>query len=182
MRLYSVTDGYIDYLHSEHKHVYSNKEDSRLNSRKYIGIVMEIGNYKYFVPLSSPKESDYEQINGERQIRKDSFLILRIVSSGERKNAQLKGTIRIANMIPVPDSELLLYDVDHEIDRKYKDLVQEELEYIRKNKDKIQKRAKTIYNKKKCGNAEKIMQFCLDYQDLERMHDEWISFMAKQGE
>lgn len=29
MRIYSVTDGYINYLQSEHPHVYSNKEAKR---------------------------------------------------------------------------------------------------------------------------------------------------------
>ena len=53
MKLYSVTDGYIDYLRSEHAHVYSNKENARVNTRKYIGVVVEIGTYKYYVPLQT---------------------------------------------------------------------------------------------------------------------------------
>lgn len=50
--------------------------------------------------------------------------------------------------------------------------------YIRKNGKKIEKRANTIYHKKKAGNTEKVMEYCLDYDDLERMHDEWLKFIG----
>ena len=132
MKLYSVTDGYIDYLRSEHEHVYSNKENARTNTRKYLGVVVKIENYKYYVPLSSPKKSDYIIQNGVCSIRKDSFLIFRMVSGSGNKQ-ELRGTIRFANMIPVPKDELILYDVNGEKDINYKNLVQEEIVFIRKN-------------------------------------------------
>ncbi|MBR1629326.1 MAG: type III toxin-antitoxin system ToxN/AbiQ family toxin [Lachnospiraceae bacterium] len=87
MKLYSVTDGYIDYLRSEHAHVYSNKENARVNTRKYIGVVVEIGTYKYYVPLSSPKEKDYFVEDGTKRIRRDSFLIFRIISQKRGKRS-----------------------------------------------------------------------------------------------
>ena len=174
MELYSVTDGYIDYLKSVHTHVYSNKEITRINTRKYLGVVFENNGYKYFIPLSSPKESDFIlDRGGKRIIRKDTYLILRIVSQ-KHDGDELRGTVRIANMIPVPDSELIYFDVEGEKDIKYKNLVMEELEYIRKYGNKIVSRAKNVYNKHKNGSKEKVMEYCLDYTDLERMHDEWI--------
>ena len=87
MKLYSVTDGYIDYLKSE---------------------------------------------DGVKHIKKDSFLLFRIISQKKEKK-ELRGTIRFANMIPVPDGELELYDVDGETDTNYKNLVIEEIMYIRKH-------------------------------------------------
>ena len=36
---------------------------------------------------------------------------------------ELKGTLRISHMIPVPESELHLYDMDNETDSTYKDRV-----------------------------------------------------------
>ena len=181
LRLYNVTDGYIDYLHSEHKHVYSNKENQRTHDRKYLGFVIDLETYRYYVPLSSPKASDYAVVEGKKEIRRDSFLIFRI-RSGEGENQEIRGTIRFANMIPVPDGELIAYDEEAETDEDYRNLVMEELMYIRKNADRIKSRAKTIYNKYKAGSTEPVMSYCLDYTDLERMHDEWIKAVTNVAE
>ena len=51
--------------------------------------------------MSSPKKSDYK----ENEIRKSIVPIVRIVSNEEKDNIPvLKGTLRISNMIPVPDN------------------------------------------------------------------------------
>lgn len=70
MRLYSVSDKYINYLRNSYPRIYSNKEDSRVHTRKYLGAVIELSGYKYYIPLSSPKlKHDYVMINGEKKIR-----------------------------------------------------------------------------------------------------------------
>ena len=177
LKLYNVTDGYIDYLQAVHKHVYSNKEDTRVNMRKYIGVVFRINNYKYFIPLSSPKEDDYiKEDNGDLRIRTDSFLIWRIIS-GTGINSELRGTIRIANMIPVPTSELIEYNINEETDKKYKDLVEEEQEYIRKIADPLIKRAKIVYKNKTHNNPAYIYNYC-----LERMHNDWLQLVSNSFE
>lgn len=61
---------------------------------------------------------------------------------------ELKGTLRISHMIPVPQSELLLYDIENEQDCTYKDLVQNEIIFIRKNQEKILANANFVSNKK----------------------------------
>ena len=61
MKICSVTDGYINYLRTYYPHVYMNKEDTRIHTRKYIGIVLSIDNINYYIPLSSPKlNKDYK--------------------------------------------------------------------------------------------------------------------------
>ena len=47
-------------------------------------------------------------------------------------------------MIPVPASELELYDYENEEDLTYKDLIHDEIIFIRKNKDKIMKNAQVM--------------------------------------
>ena len=39
----------------------------------------------------------------------------------------MKATLRLSHMIQVPESELELYDLDHEADTTYKDLVVNEM-------------------------------------------------------
>ena len=47
MQLYNVSDEYINYLREKFPRVYSNKENSRVHTRKYLGTVIEMEAYKY---------------------------------------------------------------------------------------------------------------------------------------
>lgn len=175
MRLYSISDEYINYIRKKFPRVYSNKEDTRIHTRKYLGAVIEIETHKYYIPLSSPKDKhDYIMVSGKKTIRKDSLIVMRIVAgTGEKK--ELKGTLQIGTMIPVPDEALELYDVGNEPDKAYKDLINEEIIYIRKNEKKIIKNAKVLYSKRKSGDENRVVQSCLDFVALEKECDNWKS-------
>ena len=118
----------------------SNKIDERTYHRKYIGIIEELNGFKYFVPLSSPKKKDYE--NGK--IRKDSLTTIYI-----KDTKNLFATLRFNNMIPVPESEIIDFDLNSEGDLHYKLIVFNELYFIRQNGTKIEKTARNLYNAKK---------------------------------
>ena len=182
MQLYSISDRYIKYLRDSFPRVYSNKEDLRIHTRKYLGVVLVIGEYKYYIPLSSPKaKHDYVEADGKRTIRKDSLIVMRIVSGPPGKQ-ELKGTLQIGTMIPVPDSEIELYDVEGELDKKYKNLILEELIFIRKNEAKIVKNAKVLYSKKKFGDTKnKVIASCLDFIAAEDECDKWIKGHIKES-
>jgi len=53
LKLYAVSDEYIHYLRVENNiiHVLYNKEGHRTHDRKYVGVVISIGDYQYFAPL-----------------------------------------------------------------------------------------------------------------------------------
>ena len=59
MKLYAVTDEYIDYLRKFDSKVYDNKEDKRKVMRKYLGIVLTINETNYYIPMSSPNWKKY---------------------------------------------------------------------------------------------------------------------------
>ncbi len=173
MQLYSISDEYISYLRKNFPRVYSNKENVRIHTRKYLGAVIEINDYKYYIPLSSPKDKhDYLMVDGKKTIRKDSLVVMRIVS-GTGENRELKGTLQIGTMIPVPADALELYDVDNEPDQAYKDLVNEEIIYIRKKEKSIIKNAKVLYSKRQSGEENRVVQNCLDFKALEVECDNW---------
>ena len=46
-KLYSVSDDYVEWLRKEFPNVYSNKINSRTHTRKYLGVVLQIGQYHY---------------------------------------------------------------------------------------------------------------------------------------
>lgn len=167
LNLYSISDKYIKYLKQFDERIYDNKEDVRIQTRKYIGIVLTVNDYNYYIPMSSPKKSDY--IDYEKKIiRKDTKTIIRI----QDKN-RLYGTLRISNMIPVPITELEPYIVANEIDLKYKDVILGELRYINNNTNKIIKNAKIVYNQKIKNEDIGYIKNTVDFKMLEEKLKEW---------
>ena len=172
LKLYSVSDEYVEWLRKDFPNVYSNKIDARTHTRKYLGVVLQIGKYSYYIPMSSPKDSDY-QIAGENRVIKKSIVpIIRIVVKNVAGDKELKGTLRISHMIPVPDTDLELYDLENETDSTYKDLVQNEMIFIRKNREKIAANAKLLYKQKAANDTTAgYVKSALDYQALEVLCD-----------
>ena len=77
-------------------------------------------------------------------------------------------------MIPVPKDELILYDLENETDKKYKDLVSDEIIFIRKNKDKIIKNAGILYRQKENNDTSAgYVKSALDYKALEKLCDQY---------
>ncbi|WP_175494496.1 type III toxin-antitoxin system ToxN/AbiQ family toxin [Oribacterium sp. WCC10] len=177
LKLYSVSDEYIHYLRVENHvtHVFDSKEGHRTHKRKYIGIVISINTYNYFAPLSSPKASDY--IDGK--IRSSNTSILRITKIDKGQEILLS-TIKLLNMIPVPDSELLSYNPDEETDLKYKSIIKDEIRWIERNDVNILNNSRIIYNLKiheserKTPKNIKLLNAILPFKELEKLHDNWI--------
>lgn len=121
MKLYEISDNYINYLkrYSKLSHVYVNKDEQH-KKRKYIGLVVSnIANNKnrFFIPFCSPKNKDFIVINGEKVIRNDSPIVVRIkVFSKKTHKYILKVSLQLGTMIPCPDSELKEYRIKNEQD------------------------------------------------------------------
>ena len=68
LKLFTIKDEFIDYLRKFDSRVLSNKQ----GKRPYVGIVCEINDSKYYVPLMSPKPKhltmnntkDFHKISG----------------------------------------------------------------------------------------------------------------------
>lgn len=174
-KLYSVSDEYIEYLRYVFPNVYSNKETTRIHTRKYVGTIVCLENYHYYIPMSSPKESDYQIAGGKKVIKKSIVPIMRIVVKNSKGLKELKGTLRISHMIPVPPSELQLYDIENEQDSTYKDLVQNEIIFIRKNQEKILANAKLLYKQKAENDLSAgYVKAALEYKALEKLCRDFI--------
>ena len=171
-KLYSVSDEYVEWLRKDFPNVYSNKINSRTHTRKYLGVVLQVGQYNYYVPMSSPKDSDYQIAGSNKVIKKSIVPIIRIVVKNSAGEKELKGTLRISHMIPVPESELELYDLENESDDTYKDLIQNEMIFIRKNREKIDSNAKLLYRQKIANDTTAgYVKSALDYKALEVLCD-----------
>ncbi len=164
LKLYIVKEDYVKYLYGFDSHVMYWKSNNYKTDRKYVGVVLELNGFKYFAPLSSPKENDYYYKDGVKLIRKNIIPIIRLVS---QKNILL-GKIKLSSMIPVQDNYITLYDLDLEPDKKYKDLITDELICIRKHKAEILKNAKILYNQKSNGYENiSYLNTVIDFKVLE---------------
>ena len=120
--------------------------------------------------MSSPKDTDYQFAGDGKVIKKSIVPIIRMVVKNNKGEKELKGTLRISHMIPVPEEELELYDLDNESDSEYKDLVQNEIVFIRKHREKIIANAKLLYEQKKANDQTTgYVKTALDYSSLEQL-------------
>lgn len=128
IRIYEVEKDYIDYLRIFDKLV--PEEHPGKKSRKYIGVVIEIDDCKYFAPLSSPK-SKHKKMKNDKDFLK--------INGGKH------GAINFNNMIPVHEDALIEYDIKNDPDIKYRNILESQARFIRKNKDNIRKTAEKLY-------------------------------------
>ena len=130
---YIIDENYIKYLSKYEKHISYNK-DEKEHSRPYLGIVLKIENYEYFVPLYSYKEHYKKYKNNP------SFLFIY-----DRKNIPL-AIIKFSAMIPIPNDINVMHLLEYtKKDRKYKNLISSEYRYVNSNKKEIYKRANKMY-------------------------------------
>lgn len=126
LKFYSVSNSYIKYLSKFDSKVPYNKE----GKRTYIGIILEIGELKYYAPLSSPKLKHQNMINSL-----DFFKI---------DNGRL-GVVNLNNMIPVINSELTYINIRN-VDEKYSSLLRKQLVELNSMYTHIVKQSERLRN------------------------------------
>ena len=159
VQFYTVTYRYLEYLKSIDSKV-PNYEYSD-HDKFYFGILFEIGDMKYFAPISSKKE--------------DNATSLPIKEQCGNKLKQI-ASIRLSFMIPVPDSELDKVDIEWLRLTKganYADFVAKEYNFCKSNFERISRRAKRVYNFG-IDKTSKYNKFCCDFKLLEIAYKEWI--------
>ena len=50
---YEIDPKYINYLAPHEPLLFHNAKPGQANTRKYIGVIFQVGNFSYFAPLSS---------------------------------------------------------------------------------------------------------------------------------
>lgn len=148
LRFYHVREGYIDFLHRVDNRVQLNKGQRR----PYVGIVLTIGNFDYYVPLESPKANHVNIKSGGPVLKLDDGAL---------------GIMGFNNMIPVRKYQLLDFDILAEPDERYRALLLKQLNYCEKNRALILARAQKTYQKAVTGNNPFYRKICCDFKRLE---------------
>lgn len=118
MKIYTVNEEYIKFLSVFDSRVAVNKSEKR----PYVGIVLQIGDMKYYAPLTSPKPK-HAKMKNTKDFRKI--------------NGGIYGAINFNNMLPVIDRVIRLKRIDAETDVKYRELLRNQLRFIRQDEENI---------------------------------------------
>ncbi|HPJ89646.1 MAG TPA: type III toxin-antitoxin system ToxN/AbiQ family toxin [Thermotogota bacterium] len=167
LKFYYIENSYIQFLRNFDNKVTIIKSTGK--TRPYVGIVYSINTYEYFAPLSSPK---YAQ-NGTLSMKYKNKYKDKKSPLFEPINDLKHGTIQINNMIPVPSSELIKFDIKNVQDSDYRSLLLNQYIYIDNNKKTIYKKAKRLYDFVTKHEIPKFINLSCDFKLLEEKCDEY---------
>ncbi len=147
IHLFSVSDEYISRLSAIDHRVLSNHENDRKHNRPYVGFLVFIEPFHYFLPLSSKDPRDYGE---DGKLKPSTQTILRMVL----QNGTFLGKVLLNNMIPVPLSQIQEISLNkharfsNQEDSNYGLLLIKEARWIDEHKDSIVKKANWVYRYK----------------------------------
>lgn len=172
MNWYVIDKNYISYLAQFDSHVGYVEYGERL--KLHIGILLSIGTFHYYVPISSAKPKHQKMSNSL------DFHKLQDESTG-----YLYAVININNMIPVPANcvkQLKYNEIENfrsfsseKEKTDYIYLLQKEKELIDKVQDLLQCKAKKLYQK--CNNKplSSLASRCCNFQLLESKCNSYLN-------
>ena len=143
LKLYNINDDYIESISKIDSKIAFAKIDSRSQSRKYIGIILEINGLKY---------------KHDNMTEKVDF-----VKIGRY------AVVNLNNMLPVPEGEYFYVDFNNIKDKNYVNLLRNEYRIIHKKSEKILRNANIVYKHKiENGNDTPLARRCCDFLRLEK--------------
>lgn len=155
MKLYRIKEEYYDLLHNYDNRVLYNKGEKR----PYVGVVLKINNFNYYIPLSSPKPKHLTMKNNKDFIKLDGGNL---------------GALNINCMLPVDAKNLIKFDINQE-SPKYRDLLRNQLVELKSSKETILKNAEYIYSLHNIASEDltpfqsKLLNRCCNFKQLERV-------------
>lgn len=148
LRIYRITDHYVRFLHSRDNKVQENKGARR----PYVGVVLHIGSFKYFVPMESPKPNHASIKPGKHIIKLDGGRL---------------GMLGFNNMVPVCEDALIEMNIDEEADEKYRELLRRQARICNRMKSDIFDSASRTYFDVVNNKNKFLVGISCDFKSLE---------------
>lgn len=164
IKICGVQTVYLDYLREFDRLV---SKDPTQN-RKFVGILLEVNDFSYYAPLSSPKP-------------KHEFIADTAPDVIKIDRGRL-GIINLNNMIPVLQPVIIPIHIVSEPDLRYRQLLTKQMLYVRKNEEAIKKKAKRLYQIVKSRKQPKLNARCCDFLLLEQMALQFGSISPEAAE
>ncbi|MCD7823981.1 MAG: type III toxin-antitoxin system ToxN/AbiQ family toxin [Oscillospiraceae bacterium] len=162
MDFYRIDENYIAYLQQYEK---EKRGFTRVPNVKYadrnkfaFGAVLEVGNIKYYVSVSSytkPQEAN---------------ILIKVPGDSQ----EVKGSLRFNYMVPVPEeclTRLVIKDIE---DERYRRLLNKEYRFCQNNVERIQKKAEKIYSMIVTNRKQVLTDNSCDFKLLEQAYKEYI--------
>lgn len=167
--LYTLDVNYVAELAKVDSKVMSVSPQQKKDNRPFVGVVVICNGKRYCIPLTSPKP--------KHQKMKDGLDFFRLFDN----KGKLLGAMNLNNMIPVDDRLikkiiLLPFPTDSPQDIKYKDLLNDQLDWCNNNRKEIFKKASRLYDvvtRHYKGN-ERIVSRCCDFKKLEAALEQYL--------
>ena len=176
---YTIDADYLEYLNNKNSEVYYNAS-YRYAIKPFVGIIIDMTECKYFIPLTSAKEKHKKWKNS----CDEHFLIYEVIDksvniSGDvckeyskDKKMHVLSVLDIKKMIPVPDEAYKRIIFDELGDERYQDLFEKEYAFCLTIKDKILTKAEKIYKHQK--ETQNIRRTYCDFSCCENAMREWL--------
>ena len=159
MKVYTADANYCNYLHYYEPKIPFVKNEKE--NRPFIGTLLCVNGKNFFAPLTSPKPKHLTMKNAQDFLKID--------------NGKLGG-INLNNMIPIPKSCLQEIEIRNIKDIKYRNMLFKQMDWIEKNKVRINNRAKNLYFliiKKKATDY--LIERCCNFKLLEEKCCEYMN-------
>ncbi|MBO6242157.1 MAG: type III toxin-antitoxin system ToxN/AbiQ family toxin [Butyrivibrio sp.] len=136
------------------------------NRRKFVyGVIMKIGDINYYVPISSYKKAQEDNI---------------LIKIEDHKKQVVQGSMRFNYMFPVPKKCLVPVDFkDSQFTEKEKVVLQKEYKACKKLLSQAQKRANKTYERVLAGENEELVKNSCDFSLLEKAYQDYVSKLKK---
>lgn len=180
---YIVDADYLQFLNGKDSEVYYNASYGDA-IKPFIGVIINIAEFKYFIPLTSAKEKHkkwknvcdghliiYEVIDKKINITGDIYK-----DYSKEEKIHILSVLDIKKMIPVPSdsySKIIFSELE---DERYKDLFEKEYAFCLKVKGKILSKAEKIHKQQK--ETKITRQAYCNFSRCESALDEWIKDKA----
>lgn len=166
LKIYRISDKYIRFL----KGIDSRVQDNKDRRRPYVGVVLYVGSFRYFVPMESPKPNHVNIKPGRHIMKLD--------------NGNL-GLLGFNNMIPVHDAAIIEFNIDDEPDAKYAELLRRQVSVINRSKADVYAHATKTYYSVVNKKTTFLVGICCDFKKLEnackRYNPDHTPHRQKQG-
>lgn len=153
LSFYYVNKDYVDYLRQFDSKVPTLNYDT--HDKFFCGIVLNVGEIKYYVPVSHDTSRQQTSL---------------LIYDGVRAISSLK----FAFMIPVPISKINRIDFNEiaKTDTKYADLLRAEYSYCSSHRNEIYNKASSVY-RIGCNKNHRLSGVCCDFKKLEEKYTDY---------
>lgn len=178
--LYNIDTDYLRYLNGIEPEVQFTQEKC-YEQKPFLGILVAVGTYSYFIPLTSgkPKHAKWKNVGSAHyliyeQVKKTELRKRDIFKSISETDAlKIFAALDLKKMIPVRESLYTRIDFSVLPDRKYADLLEKEYRFCQKIQEGILEKVTQIYQEQK--ETGKVYPMYCNFAKLEAACDEYTT-------